>query len=146
MAFDDEEKALEQEEERHARRGACVALILFPPILCCFVWAVLSLTPDGQAVVSRAYLYLTFNGIPITNLTQGFPGIARASCELDQLNPRPAGYESTQELYADWYGTLVDLYRESWQFLQAQEEDVAEYEDPERIPTDLVNGKRFYCR
>jgi hypothetical protein len=104
------------------------------------------LTPDGQGLVSRAYLYLTFYGIPIHNLTQGFPGIAQASCELDQVNPRPDSYESIQENYDEYYRTLVDLYRDSWKFLQAQEEDVSEYEDPERIPADLVNGKRFYCR
>jgi hypothetical protein len=146
MAFDDDEKALIEEEETHARRGACVTVLLFPPLVCCIIWAVLSLTPDGQGLVSRAYLYLTFYGIPIHNLTQGFPGIARASCELDQVNPRPDSYQSIQENYEAYYLTLVDLYRDSWKYLQGQEEDVSEYEDPERIPADLVNGRRFYCQ
>ena len=79
MAFNDEEEAAIEAEEKHASRGACVALILFPPIICCAIWAVLSFTTEGQDIVARAYLYATYNGATVNNVTAGFPGTTTRS-------------------------------------------------------------------
>lgn len=145
MGYSDDEMSLE-EETSHAKRGACLAMIVFPPAICCLLWVVLTFTADGQTLASRGYLYLTFNGVPLHNLTEGFPGIARASCALDQRSPQPQNYESMQANFAEYYGTLVGLYRDSWNRLNARGEDVSQYPEPDRIPGDLARGKQLYCR
>lgn len=144
-SYDDEELTVE-EEERHARRGACAALLIFPPLVCCILWVILSFTADGRVLAARGYLHLTYNGIPISNLTQGFPGIARASCALDRQTPRPQSYDQLQARYQDYYSRLVTTYRDAWRTLKDSGGDMSQYEDPVRVPPDLARGKQIYCR
>jgi hypothetical protein len=135
-----------REDTKHARRGGCLALFIFPPIVLAICWAVFALTPGGQTVTAWATLYLTHDGLPVHEYVEGFPGIARYSCSLDRQNPKPQNYQETQERLEGVYISLLDAYRAAYQDLQRSNQDLSQFENPDEVPGNLSSARLYYCR
>jgi hypothetical protein len=144
--YQDEQEIKLKEDTSHARRGCCLGLIVIPPILLCICWAVLTFTPNGQVALAWAVLYMTHDGLPIHDVAQGFPGLARLSCQLDRQDPRPANYQQLQDNLDQLYSQMVQAYGDAWYELNSAEADLSEYEEPDQIPSNLAGGKITYCR
>ena len=141
--LDDLDKKL-SEDTTHARRGGCLALFIFLPIVLAICWAVFALTPGGQTVTAWAALYLTHNGLPVHEYAEGFAGIARYSCSVE--SQRPQNYQETQERLESIYISLIDAYRDAYNDLQRSHQDLSEFENPDELPGNLSSARLYYCR
>jgi hypothetical protein len=140
----------EEEEEKHVRRGAWLALPLLPFLLL-FICGIFALTPGGQVALADLLVQVTFDGVPVLedaqiSYTRGFTGVAKASCALARQNPKPQNYQASQERLATEYQSLVGYYEDSWTWLKRGGGNVEPYDPPADIPSDLLGGTRTYCR
>jgi hypothetical protein len=136
-----------EEETSHARRGACLAIIVVPIVLCCICQLFSSFTETGRAFSAHYTLYVIYEGIPVPiPFAEGLKNTARRGCELDRQNPRPANYQEDQENLKNVYDALIIMYNTSWQQLIQNKGDASRHEDPKNIPTDFNVAKGVYCR
>jgi hypothetical protein len=142
--LEDHEKQI-AEENRHARIGGCVALLLLlvgGPLVC---WAIGTYTTGGQIVQAHALSYYALNGLPLGTLTPGLTGIARQSCDLDRAQPQPANLQDEQEQLAARYEAQFATYRQNYNRLERLGQDTSFYEALDQIPGNLFSAKLIYC-
>ncbi len=145
----DDEMTIE-EEEKHAQIGAWVGLLLFPFLLLC-ICGIFAITPRGRMALDELVLLYARDGIPYVGAVEvtyfrGFPGTAKASCDLDHQNPKPSNFTSTQDQLSKEYEALVEIYKDSWRNFKKHGGDPNEYEPPSDVPSDFFGGKLRYCR
>ena len=140
----------EEEEQRHARRGAWCGLFLLPFLLLC-ICGIFAVTPGGRTAFDELVLQFSRDGIPYAegiqiSYTRGFTGAARASCALDRQNPKPANFQAAQDQLEEEYDTLVNLYFEYWQSLKSHGGDTTQYDPPDDTPSEIFSGRLRYCQ
>ena len=133
-----------QEENKLARRGGCIAVILIPIILLCLLCTILSFTSNGRVLVSKFMLNGTYNGNWVGFV--GFSDIAQSSCDLDYERPRPKTFEDDQAALETQYFINLRLYRKYWSELKNNEGNTGLYTHPSRIPQTFQNAKHLYCQ
>ena len=138
--FDDEQKRL-AEEEKHARTGGCIALVLVVLLLPLICWTFLSFTNGGQIMRAHATMLYTYRGFD--GILPGIPALAKEACELDQT--QPADYRQQHEALAEKYETYADQYHSSWQRLTDQGRDTSWHIPPEKVPLRINVGKAVFC-
>lgn len=140
--IEDHEKKI-AEENRQAKVGGCIALVLLAIIVPTTCWALSTFTSGGQIVKAHALTYYAYNGLPLGTLTPGLVEMAKQSCALDQS--KPANLIEAQEQFAQKYDSQVKMYRENWNALTTLGQDNSRYLDPSQIPGNLASAKLIYC-
>jgi hypothetical protein len=138
--FDDEQKRL-AEEEKHARAGCWIALVLVVVLLPPVCWAFLTFTNGGQIVSAHATMLYTYRGLD--GILPGIPALARQACELDRT--QPADYRQRREELAEKYEAYAAQYHSSWQRLTNLGRDTSWHIPPEKIPLRINVGKAVFC-
>jgi len=131
----------DEEEEKLARSGAWIALLLLPLVLLC-ICGIFFATPRGRTAFYELILQYSRDGVPYmdsVSYVRGFTGVARASCQLNRQSPE-------QEPLAEEYDTMVTLYKDYWPQFKKAGGDTTDYPPPEEIPSDLFSGGILYCR
>lgn len=142
--LEDREKKI-QEENRQARAGGCIALILLAFICPGLCWVLGTYTSGGQIITAYGLAYYAHNGLPLGSLTPGLTEIARQSCDLDQASPQPANLTDEQDRLAKKYESQLKMYHQNWNKLQKLEQDTSMFEAPDQIPGNLLSAKILYC-
>lgn len=138
--FDDEQKRI-AEEEKHARTGGCIALVLLVIILPPVCWAFLTLTTGGQTLAAHATMLYTYHGVD--GILPGIPALANQACDLDRA--QPADYRQQQEELAEKYEAYAAQYHSSWQLLTDLDRDTSWHTPPEKVPLRINLGKAVFC-
>jgi hypothetical protein len=134
----------EREEKKTARRGVCGAIILLPTICLCLTSLLLSCTSGGRVIVSTFMLHSTYQGNFIGFV--GFSDVAKSSCELERLRPRPSTYNEDQQALETRYFTNLRIYTKYWGELKEHGGDATRYPPPSYIPQTFNDAKVKYCR
>jgi hypothetical protein len=138
--FDDEHKRL-AEEEKHARAGGWIALvlvILFGPPVC---WLFVTYTNGGQILGAHVTMFYTYRGLD--GILPGIPALAKEACELDRT--QPPDYRQQHEELAERYEAYAEQYHSSWQRLTDMKRDTSWHPPPEKIPLRINVGKAVFC-
>ncbi|MBN1992134.1 MAG: hypothetical protein JW953_05480 [Anaerolineae bacterium] len=144
MSYGQPEKLSAEEENKLARRGACLAVVVLPMICCCLFGLFTSYTTDGRILASKFFLYSTYHGNIIGFV--GFSDIAKSSCALDRLTPKPSSYDKDQYALETRYRNNLRIYRKYWQELKKNGGDPGEYPLPTHLPQTFAQAKAKYCR
>lgn len=144
----DEEILTPQEATRHARRGACLVLLVLPLLCYCACWPLITYTSRGRMVAAYAVTNYTYHGLPQISFRylDGFPDIAQAACDLDRQNPRPANYQQRQDRLKTDYDTFYRLYSRYWYQLQREGGDTSQLQPPTQFPGEFNSAKLYFCR
>ena len=135
-----------EEEQKHARRGCCIAMVIIPIVCFCTFCPLMSWTQGGRSLTAHMGLSLAQNGVASSPIMRGFPDVARAGCELDRTIPGPPDYqEQNDELKAE-YELMVRLYNVSWRQLRDNGGNTSLYDPPSQVPGDFAAGKARYCQ
>ena len=138
--FDDEQKRL-ADEEKHARTGGCIALVLVVLLLPPVCWAFLTFTNGGHIISAHATMLYTYRGLD--GILPGIPALAKEACELDRT--QPADYRQRHEDLAERYEAFAARYHSSWQRLTDLERDTSWHTPPEKVPLRINVGKAVFC-
>ena len=138
--FDDEQKRL-AEEEKHARTGGCIALVLVVLLLPPVCWAFFTYTNGGQILGAHATMLYTYRGLD--GILPGIPAVAREACALDRV--QPPDYRQQHQDLAERYETYAAQYHSSWQRLTDMKRDTSWHIPPEKIPLRINVGKAVFC-
>ena len=131
----------DEEEEKLARSGAWIALLILPLLLLC-ICGVFAATPRGRVALYELILVYSKDGAPYmenVSYVRGFVGAAKASCGLSRQSPQ-------QEPLSKEYEAMVKLYTDYWSNFKKGGGDTENYPPPSEIPTDLFSGGLQYCR
>ncbi|MCG3206878.1 MAG: hypothetical protein FOGNACKC_00477 [Anaerolineae bacterium] len=140
--LEDKEKKF-AEEDRQAKVGGCIALVLLAFIIPAVCWGLATYTSGGQIIKAHALTYYAYNGLPLGNLTPGLIEMAKQSCQLDQT--QPANIKEAQQQLTQKYDSQIKLYHENWNKLKSLDQDTSRYQDPGQIPGNLASAKIIYC-
>ena len=138
--FDDEQKRI-AEEDRHARTGGCIALVLLVVIVPPVCWAILTFTTGGNILTAHATMLYTYYGVD--GILPGIPALAERTCALDR--EQPADYRERRDELAQKYEDYAARYHNSWQLLTDLERDTSWHIPLEKVPLTVNLGKAVFC-
>ncbi|MCB0208806.1 MAG: hypothetical protein KDJ52_05740 [Anaerolineae bacterium] len=135
-----------EEENKHARRGCLLALVIVPIICFILLWPVLTLTGPGQLVMGHTVLLTLSRGVPLpVPYVRGLANTATASCTLDHTNPKPADFDERQESLSTEYESMVASYNRYYNIVRRNKGTLSWYDPPEEVPGNFASAKLFYC-
>lgn len=131
----------DEEEEKLARSGAWIALLILPLLLLC-ICGIFAATPRGRVALYELVLLYSKDGAPYMEnvpYVRGFVGTAKASCGMARQSPE-------HESLTPEYEAMVKLYKDNWGNFKSGGGDTENYPPPSEIPDDLFSGGLQYCR